>query len=134
MKTKLIQIVPALAALLGVAFLYFSRWCTETIPSCYGSWMDHIYFYFTQPLYFFALYSLPLVVILIFVSRQVFSSWLRLAAWALPLAFLFIATQPVVASFLSTDRDDAARLAAILFTVISLILITWKSIALRRAG
>jgi len=96
--------------------------------------MDHIYFYFTQPLYFFALYSLPLVVILIFVSRQVFSSWLRLAAWALPLAFLFIATQPVVASFLSTDRDDAARLAAILFTVISLILITWKSIALRRAG
>ena len=134
MKTKIIQSIPVALALLAVGFLYLSRWCTETIPSCYGSWIHHIYFYFTQPLYFFALYILPITIILVFVSRSVFKSWLKLAMWAVPLLLIFISTQPVVGSFLSTNRDDTARLAGEVFTVLSLILIVWKYYAGRRAN
>ncbi|MFA5998238.1 MAG: hypothetical protein WC814_02530 [Candidatus Paceibacterota bacterium] len=46
--------------------------------------------------------------------------------------FILIATQPVVSSFLSTNRDDAARLAGSVFAVASLILIIWKYFSTRR--
>ncbi len=96
--------------------------------------MDHIYFYFTQPLYFFALYTLPIAIALVFVSKTVFKSWLKLAAWMLPLLFIFVATQPVVGSLLSTNRDDTARLAGEIFTILSLILIAWKYYVSHRAN
>lgn len=112
--------------LFGIALSPISYWCIYSNGYCYGTWIHHIHQSFTNPLYSFALYSLPLAVILVFISRQTFISWIKLAVWAIPLAVLFIASQPVVASFLSTDRDDASRLAAIIFTILSLILIVWK--------
>lgn len=133
MKTKLIQVVPASLALLAIGFGEFSRWCSADGYICDQTTLDQMIPYMTYPLYFFALYALPIAIILIFVSRAIFNSWLKLAAWMLPLAFIFVATQPVVASFLSTDRDDAARLAAIIFTILSLTFIVWKWFAARRA-
>ncbi|MBU6490707.1 hypothetical protein KGQ25_00875 [Patescibacteria group bacterium] len=88
----------------------------------------------TYPLYFFALYLLPITIILVFVSNPVFKSWLKLAVWAVPLLLIFISTQPVVGSFLSTNRDDTARLAGEIFTVLSFVLITWKYYTSRRAN
>lgn len=88
----------------------------------------------TYPLYFFALYSLPLAVVLIFVSRRAFGSWLKFAAWALPLLAILVATQPVVASFLSTNRDDAARLAAQIFSITSLGVIVFSALFSRLKG
>jgi len=133
MKTKIIQFIPAALALAFVGFRYFSTWCILTTHVCYGTFVDHIALSFTKPLYFFTLYSLPLAIILIFVSRPVFNSWFRLAAWILPLALIFIATQPVYTThILSTNRDDAARFAAEVITTISLILIISKYVALRR--
>ncbi|HFC11118.1 MAG TPA: hypothetical protein ENJ75_02975 [Candidatus Kaiserbacteria bacterium] len=140
MKTKIVQFIPVLGTLLAIGFLYFSRWCTETISSCYGSWMDHIYFYFTQPSYFFALYSLPLAIVLIFVSRAVFKSWLKLAVWLLPLAFISVAlTNTTSSQGLGMDlfpytRDDAARQMAEIVTVISFLLIAWKYFKAHRAN
>ena len=135
MKTKLIQSIPASLALLAVGFLYFSQWCILKSPSCYGTWIHHIYDGITSPAYFFSLYLLPLALILIFVPKTVFKSWLKLAAWAVPLLLIFISTQPVFPQqILSTDRDDTARLAGEIFTVLSLILIAWKYYASRRAN
>lgn len=101
--------------------------------------MDHIYFYFTQPLYFFSLYLLPLALILIFVPKVVFQSWLKLAAWVVPLLFFFIATQPVNWMGIGINpffisRDDMARYTAEVFTILSLILIAWKYYTSRRAN
>ena len=129
---KIIQSIPVLLTLLAIGFLYFSNWCIDSIPSCYSSSIHQIYQHFTNPLYLFALYSLPLAFILILIPRHIFNSWLKLAAWMVPLAFIFIATQPVVAGFLSTDRNDAARLAAEVLTVFSLILIIYKYFTSRR--
>ncbi|HQU07811.1 MAG: hypothetical protein B7X04_01015 [Parcubacteria group bacterium 21-54-25] len=139
MRRRIIQSIPLIIALLGIAFLYFSRWCTETVPVCYGSWIDHIYFYFTQPLYFFALYSLPLAIILIFVSRPIFNSWLKLAAWMIPLGVIYTAMTPVNFTGIGIDlfpfyRDDAARLSAEALTTVSLVLIIWKYFKARHSS
>ncbi len=127
---KLVQSIPTALLLLAVAFRYFSVSCIDS-GSCFDTWIRYLSLDFTKPLYFFALYSLPLAIILIFVSHKLFKSWWKLAVWLVPLLLLFVATQPVAPqSFLSTDRDDAARLAAEILTIVSLfrfLLPWWKS-------
>lgn len=133
MKTKIAQSIPAILALLAIGFRYFSNWCIDSISSCYGSWFHQIYQYFTSSLYLFALYFLPIAIILTFVPREIFKSWLKLAVWALPLLLILVATQPInAAHILSTNRDDAARLAGIVFSVVSLAIILYKYFSLRR--
>jgi ABC-type dipeptide/oligopeptide/nickel transport system permease subunit len=132
MKTKITQFVPSLLVLLVIGFRYFSTWCIGSISSCYGSWIHQIYQYFTYPLHSFSLFVLPITIILIFVSRNIFNSWLKFAVWTLPLLLILIATQPVVSSFLSTNRDDAARLAGGVFAAASFLLIIWKYFSTRR--
>ena len=133
MKTKIVQSIPAVLALAVIGFRYFSLWCIFTTRVCYGTTVSHISLTITSPLYLFALFILPITLILVFVPRNVFISWLKLAVWAVPLLLLLISTQPVYSGFLSTDRDDAARLAGEVFAGASLILIIWKSIAIRRS-
>ena len=88
----------------------------------------------TYPLYFFSLFSLPIVIVLAFVPREIFKSWLKLAAWAIPLAIIFIASTPVIdTSLLPFSRSDAARLAGGVFSATSLVLIIWKYFSPRRA-
>lgn len=82
---------------------------------------------FTKPLYNLALFLLPISFVLIFIPRNIFNSWLKFAAWAIPLAIIFIAMTPVVDnSLLPFSRDDAARLAGGVFSALSLLLIIWK--------
>lgn len=113
-------------ALLCVYLAHFSLWCTAPSHLCYRTWLDRIFLGSVNPLYFFSLYLLPLTIVLIFVSRSTFNSWLRLAVWLIPLALIFVSTQPVVAGFLSTDRDDAARFSAGVVTAVSFLLLISK--------
>lgn len=121
--------------LLAVGFGNFSQWCSADGHICNRTVLDRMIPYVTYPLYFFSLYLLPLALILIFVPKTVFKSWLKLAVWAVPLLLIFISTQPVYPQhILSTDRDDTARLAAEILTVLSFILIAWKYYTSRRAN
>lgn len=109
-----------------------------TSKTCYGTWISQVYQYSINPLYNFVLYSLPLAIILIFIPRTLFNSWLKLAAWMLPLAFVYIALTPVNftgigINFFPFYRDDAARVAAEIFSVASLLLIAWKYFSIRRS-
>jgi len=137
MKTKLTQLIPVVLALLIIGFRYFSNWCIDVASSCYGTWIHQISLTFTKPLYFFALALLPIAIIVIFIPRKVFMSWIKLAAWMIPVSIIFIALTPVNSNafmdFFPFYRDDAARLAGEVFSTISLILIIWKWIASRRA-
>ncbi len=137
MKTKAVQFIPIAFILLSVGFVYFSQWCTSPGYMCYRTWLDGIFIDVLNPLYFFALYSLPGALIISFVPRRIFISWLKLAAWALPLALIFIALTPVNWMGIGLDlypfyRDDAARLAGQIFSGMSIILIIWKYIVARR--
>ncbi|MFA6414410.1 MAG: hypothetical protein WCV89_00235 [Candidatus Paceibacterota bacterium] len=96
--------------------------------------MHWIYLEITNPVFYFTLFCLPITIVLAFVPWGVFKSWLKLAAWAVPLLLFWVSTQPVYPGFLSTDRDDAARLAGGVFAGVSLALLIWRSIAARRAG
>ena len=136
MKFKIFQFVPAAIALFGLASAKISYWCMYSNGFCHGTWISHVYQYFTNPFYNFSLYFLPIAIILIFVSRPVFNSWLKFAVWMIPLAILFIAATPVSSSvpldLFPFYRDDAARLAGGIFSVVSLALILWKSFTQRR--
>ncbi|MHB1163294.1 MAG: hypothetical protein ACYCZZ_02095 [Minisyncoccota bacterium] len=139
MKTKMVQTVPVLLAVAGLAYGQGSYWCMYSNGSCYGTWLSHIYQYFTNPLYNFSLHLLPLTAILVFVPRSIFISWLKLAAWMLPLSFFYIATTGVTSSqgfgmnLFPFYRDDAARLAALVFDAASALLIVWKYFATRHS-
>ena len=130
---KITQSVPALLALVAIGFANFSQWCVSSGHICFRTLLDQMIPELTYPLYFFSLFFLPVALILIFTPRHIFISWLKLAALMLPLIFLIIATQPFVSSFLSTNRDDAARLAGQIFAGLSVILIVWKYIVARGA-
>ena len=137
MKTKTTQLIPAALVLVAVSFRYFSTWCIDSISSCYSSWIHQSYQHFTYPLFLFSLYFLPFAIVLALIPRHLFNSWLKLAAWAIPLAFIFIATTPVNwtgigINFFPFYRDDAARLAGEVFAALSLVLIIWKYFAARR--
>lgn len=135
MKNKITQIIPFVLTLLFIGFRYFSNWCIDSFSSCYGSWINQAALSSTKPLYFFSIFFLIVAIILIFVQHSVFSSWLKLAVWAIPLAIILVALTPVNSNafmdFFPFYRDDAARLAGEVFSGISLLLIVWKSIALR---
>ena len=131
MKTKTIQFIPIVFVLLSICFGYFSQWCAGTGNACYGTIIDQMIPKITYPLYFFALYLLPIALIITFVPRPIFISWLKLVAWALPLALIFIALTPVNWMGIGLDlypfyRDDAARLTGGIVTAASLMLVVVK--------
>lgn len=128
MKTKIIQYIPILLVFIAIGFSEFSTWCTAPGNACFRTFLDRLIPNFTYPAYFFVLYLLPLTLILIFVSRNIFISWLKFAAWAIPLAALYIWLTPVSGGgdLISFTRDDAARLTATIFTILSLVLISYK--------
>ncbi len=130
MKPKITQFIPVILALLAIGFRYFSVWCIFTVRTCYGTSIDHISLTVTKPLFYFSLFLLPITIILAFVPRSIFISWLKLAAWAIPLSILYIAMTPVIDnSLLPFQRDDAARLAGGVFAGVSLLLIIWRSLS-----
>jgi hypothetical protein len=138
MKNKLTQSIPALLALLAIGFSYFSQWCTAEGHVCNRTVLDQMIPYVTYPLNFFALYVLPITLILIFVSRSTFNSWLKLAVWALPVSLIYIATTHVTSSafmdLFPFYRDDAARLAGTAFSLASLLLVIWKYVSSHRVS
>jgi len=134
MKTKIIQFIPAILALFFIGFRYFSNWCIFTNRICYGTVISHVSLSFTKPLFLFSLFFLPIAIILVFVPQKVFNSWLKLAIWTLPLAFIYIAMTPVWdSSWIPFVRDDAARLAGVLFSSISFLLILWENYGHRKS-
>lgn len=139
MKTKIIQFIPVLTALVIIGFRYFSQWCIVTSSSCYGTWVHWVYLKVTNPLFYFAIFFLPIALVIVFVQREIFKSWLNLAVWAIPFLIIFIALTPdsnpgALMVFYPFYRDDAARLVGEVFSAISLLLICWKYFASRRFG
>jgi len=137
MKTKIIQYVPALLVLLAIGFRYFSNWCIGPENFCYRTVIDQIFLYTINPAYFFALPFLLAAFVLVFVPRTIFSSWLRLATWLVPISALIIFVTPVTSNswmplyFIS--REEVAWYLGILFALISLILIIWKQYGYRKS-
>jgi len=139
MKKKFSQSIPAILAIAAISFRYFSQDCILASAACYGTWIHEIYLRVTNPVFYFAIFFLPIAFVLVFISRSIFNSWLRFAAWAIPLAVLFVFLVPdsnpgVYLDFFPFYRDDAARLAGGVFAALSLVLIIWRWFAARHAA
>ncbi len=134
MKKRAIQCIPVVLALLAIGFSYFSQWCTADGQICYRTVLDQMFPYITNPLYFFALYVLPLTVILVVVPRTVYDSWLKFSLWAVPISFIFIWSQPVYGLWIySSDRAGAAQFSAVVLSIVSLVIVIWKYFSFRRS-
>ncbi len=73
-----------------------------------------------------------------FVSHVVFNSWLRFAAWWIPLSIILIVITPETGNswmpLYFIGKGTVTVLMASLFTIISLILIAWKTFAVRKTS
>lgn len=89
-----------------------------------------------EPVLLFTICVLPIALILVFVSREMFQSWLRLATWFVPLSLVIIFITPVTSNswmpIFFVSREEIAWYLGILFAAISLVLILWKYFAARR--
>jgi len=136
MKTKITQTIPAVLALILIAFSYFGYGCAEAKQCFAASFFWDNTFSLLEPIKIYGLFIFIPSIVVIFVEKEVFNSWLRLATWLVPISALIIFVTPVTSNswmplyFIS--REEVAWYLGILFATLSLLLITWKFIALRR--
>ena len=137
MKTRIVQFIPVLVTLLVIVFRYFSQWCIGIDHTCFRTFLDRIYLFVINPLFYFAVFFLPAAIILTFTSREIFKSWFKFARFAIPLFIIFVILIPdsspnTYMDFFPFYRDDAARLAGAVFAGASFVLIIWKWFSARR--
>ncbi|MBU6214373.1 hypothetical protein KGM48_00815 [Patescibacteria group bacterium] len=128
MRKNVLQFLPVLICATTLGFGEFSRWCVREGNFCYRTVIDQVIPSIIYPAYFFALYTLPIALVLVFVPRPVFKSWLKFAVWAIPLAVIRIAFTPVYPggmNLFSYVRDDAARDMGFIFMIVSLLVIAF---------
>jgi hypothetical protein len=90
-----------------------------------------------QALSLFSISLLPLLFLLIFTKEAVYLAWRKFALWFLPISALLIFSAPeysgggFIGMSYGFTREIMSMTLAVLFFVISLILIIYKSIKLR---
>ena len=130
------QFIPALLALLFVGFRYISLWCVYSASVCYGGVIHQMFPYIITPLYLFSSAFLLVAIILAFVPRTIFNSWLRLAAWFVPLSLIIIFITPVTSNswmpIFFVSREEISLYLGIAFSAVSIILVIYKYLSLRR--
>ncbi len=136
MKTKIVQFIPAMIVFLVVSIRYVGLWCVYSVSVCYGGLIHQMFPYIITPLFLFGLSFLPIAIVLAFVSRTVFQSWLRLATWFVPLSLFIIFITPVTSNswmpIFFVSREEISWYLGVLFALISLVLILWKWFTSRR--
>ncbi|MEK7520288.1 MAG: hypothetical protein AAB581_03555 [Patescibacteria group bacterium] len=91
-----------------------------------------------EPLFFFSIAIFTISIILYFLREEIFHSWARFTKWYLPLAAILIVFVADSRGGLfigfggGFDREGMVWFTAGLFFIISLILIIYKSLKLRR--
>lgn len=104
--------------------------CSNNSLACIEMFSESL----AQPLF---LGSMSLVVtsfILLFLKPEIFKTWSKFAIFAIPILAVFIITTPVQCSAalgMCLDKELASWFSSILFLIISLIIIIYKSIKLR---
>ena len=138
MTSRYKQLIPVVFVMFGIGLRYVAIWCIYGINSCFAANFFHkIFGEVIIQLYFFSIIILFPTIVLCFVKRLIFNSWLRFAAWWLPLSIILIAITPETSNswmpLYFVSKDTVTVLMASIFTIISLILIAWKTFAARKA-
>jgi len=101
---------------------------TESYIGC----LDRTIIYLGHPIFSFALRILPVMALLLFVSKHVFNSWVKFALWAIPLFVIIFLNAPDTGNqtfqMFQMDAWIMARYLGWLFLIISLLLIAFKTL------
>ena len=136
-KIKIWTIVSLVAFTLSLIIYYgYDHFAVCDIYYSECDWIDEVV---GQPLTLFSLVMLPILLTLFFLKDQVFAAWQKFALRYLPIAFGLIFLSYFSDSgggmgidLFSFDSEQVSWLAASFFLIISLILIIYKSIKLRK--
>ncbi|HVM73296.1 MAG TPA: hypothetical protein VMU13_00225 [Candidatus Paceibacterota bacterium] len=117
--TSLILIV------LGYFLMYpaLTNWCGSFGLNCFSdAWTSGI----GEPL-FWSTWPLPFLFFgLIFVRREVFGAWWKIALPMTIIGLLIIVASPALSDFLTPGRTQVTELVVNTFVALSLIVIIWK--------
>ncbi len=129
------MVLPITLALILIG--YFGMLCGVDNTCAFVSFFSPLSFSFFKPLWVYALFFIPVPLVLFFVRENVWKSWLRFSYWWITLSLIVVAITPVWSNswfpLYSFVKEDAAQVMGGLFTIISLILIVWKTFAARKA-
>ena len=118
--------ISILGLITGLAFLY-----PEKIGVCSPDDRECIYpraFSIGEPLTFGLIPFIPLLIILFFFSKEIFKTWGKFALVIIPLSIIVIISTPVSChSILCFNKELMAWSLSILFLILSLIIIIYKS-------
>jgi hypothetical protein len=126
------QYVPLLVALILVLLRHLAFWCSNSKEICPGgSFLDQIFLSVINPIYFYSLAFLATGLVLIFVTRTIFTSWFHFAIGWLLISVILVTITPIASNgwipLYFVGRSEVAYQMGILFTIISLALIGWKT-------
>lgn len=132
---KIVQFVPVTLSIVLIAFSYFGYACAESKQCFAAPFFWDATFSFLEPLQIYMQIILIPAITIIFIREEIFQSWLRLAAWFIPISLLIIFVTPVTSNswmpLFFVSREEMAFATGILFTAVSLILIAWKYFSFR---
>ncbi len=125
------KFIPLFVVLFGLGLRHLALWCIYGISACPVTNFFHAFFLeLINPLYTFSLIALLPALILTFVTRSTFITWLKFAMWWLPPSAILIAITPSTSNswmpLFFIGKDTVTLVMAGLFTAISLVIIVWK--------
>ena len=84
-------------------------------------------------IFYFAISLSLLSLLLAFLRKEIFTTWLKFSLWAFPLfVFLSISMGGVGRGFFVPNEEEWAAIFSWLFVIISLVIIAWKYWRLQR--
>lgn len=133
-KLLLVTILSLAGVVTGLLLIYSPLWdWCEKSSNCDASILDEVV---AQPLVLFSFSVFLVSALLYFLREEIFRSWLRFAKWYLPLAGIAILLSRRSHGGWGYPNIFATEIVAMwtagLFFLISLILIIYKSLKLRR--
>ena len=136
MSNRVISISLFVLSLIAIPVGYFFihpelfNWCQSDQFGCIS---QQISFGIGKPLFWSTRWLPVLFFFLIFVRKEVFTTWWKTILWFAVPALLLIVSSPSLPAFLTPDRTEMTDLMVKLIVIISLIIIAWKYWRLNRA-
>lgn len=128
---RLEQSLPLLVTAILALVSYAGSFCGVYESCIFWSQLYDLVFTIFDPVYIFALFSIPAVLLLPIVKKRVFDIWLRFAIVWIILSVIVIGSTATSTnawfSIVDFVREDAARIMGILFSGLSLFLLAWQT-------
>lgn len=120
--------------------------CKKSDIKCIDNYSDYLYKFnhlfpaptidVVQIVFFFSIPIILISIALLFLKERVIKTWLKFSIIFLPIviALIIVMARGTYGTFISIDEKSASVFFAVIFLITSLLIITIKSLKLRREG